>query len=48
LRFLTPAASQVMQDAIDLKSAGMQIDPADPAELSEKTGYTLEPASSKQ
>ncbi|QHI70480.1 phage portal protein family protein [Tichowtungia aerotolerans] len=35
---LNHATSQVVQDAIDLKSAGMQIDPA---ELSEKTGYTL-------
>jgi phage gp29-like protein len=38
---LNHATSQVVQDAIDLKSAGMQIDPA---ELSEKTGYTLEQA----
>jgi phage gp29-like protein len=36
---LNHATSQVVQDAIDLKTAGMQIDPA---ELSEKTGYTLE------
>jgi phage gp29-like protein len=36
---LTHATSQVVQDAIDLKSAGLDIDPA---ELSEKTGYTLE------
>lgn len=35
---LTHATSQVVQDAIDLKSAGLDIDPA---ELSEKTGYTL-------
>ncbi|QHI68469.1 phage portal protein family protein [Tichowtungia aerotolerans] len=35
---LNHATSQVVQDAIDLKTAGMQIDPA---ELSEKTGYTL-------
>ncbi len=35
---LNHATSQVVQDAIDLKSAGMQIDPA---ELSEKTGYSL-------
>ena len=38
---LTHATSQVVQDAIDLKSAGLEIDPA---ELSEKTGYTLESA----
>ena len=31
-------AERVMQDAIDLKSAGLDIDPS---ELSEKTGYTL-------
>jgi len=36
---LTHATTQVVQDAIDLKSAGLDIDPA---ELSEKTGYTLE------
>jgi len=35
---LTHATSQVVQDAIDLKTAGLDIDPA---ELSEKTGYTL-------
>lgn len=35
---LPNATSQVVQDAIDLKSAGFAIDPA---ELSEKTGYTL-------
>ena len=35
---LTHATTQVVQDAIDLKSAGLDIDPA---ELSEKTGYTL-------
>ena len=35
---LNHATSQVVQDAIDLKTAGMQIDPA---ELSEKTGYTF-------
>jgi phage gp29-like protein len=36
---LTHATSQVVQDAIDLKSAGLDIDPA---ELSEKTGYSLQ------
>jgi phage gp29-like protein len=35
---LTHATSQVVQDALDLKAAGLEIDPA---ELSEKTGYTL-------
>ena len=35
---LNHATSQVVKDAIDLKSAGLDIDPA---ELSEKTGYTL-------
>jgi phage gp29-like protein len=35
---LTHATSQVVQDALDLKAAGLDIDPA---ELSEKTGYTL-------
>jgi phage gp29-like protein len=35
---LTRATSQVVQDALDLKAAGLEIDPA---ELSEKTGYTL-------
>jgi hypothetical protein len=42
---ITRATSQVVQDAIDLKSAGLDIDPA---ELSEKTGYTLEAGSPKQ
>ena len=31
-------SSQIVKDAVDLKSAGLQVDPA---ELSEKTGYTL-------
>ncbi|MFA6173959.1 MAG: DUF935 family protein [Kiritimatiellales bacterium] len=35
---LTHATSQVVQDALDLKAAGLEIDTA---ELSEKTGYTL-------
>lgn len=35
---ITRATSQVVQDAIDLKTAGLEINPA---ELSEKTGYTL-------
>jgi len=35
---LTHATSQVVQDALDLKAAGLEIDPA---ELSEKTGYPL-------
>ena len=35
---LTHATSQVVQDALDLKAAGLEIDPA---EISEKTGYTL-------
>jgi hypothetical protein len=42
---LTHATSRVVQDALDLKAAGLEIDTA---ELSEKTGYTLTktPASS--
>lgn len=35
---LTRETKQVVQDAVNLKAAGLDIDPA---ELSEKTGYTL-------